>query len=376
MNENETHFEMNRDFDAQLVRDGTSVVVPLAEIELSPERHNVLNGIMEIRDEGREVGRYLVQQFLNGRRIIIMGEPATGNSALFFQLRSAASDNAARLGIPFDKKTGQYDFLLEMERRKRQRLGQTGKLEDDEFNERIYEGIMSSDIFEVPAVGGKDTVDRGRSALETVERNIANGTDTSSLIVALYHSPLVQAYGEYLRALVSEARPKKIFNLLDEYGMDIEGVERSLQNAKYVKDIFKLMANKDHIATIRQEVAREIADWHLNLQVQRLSLEDNSSPMDIIADRASGLRLVPTTPSDFRTLFSRFGINSSQQSELFFQKKAFDAQQDMTNQAIYMEWRFRDMLGIDSKSAIVAGNPFAPNKTIYDFTPLLRPAAA
>lgn len=375
MSENETHFDINPEGGTPNT-DGTPIV-PIEEIELTPERHNVLVGLLETRNEARSVGHYLVQQLLNGRRIIITGEPASGKSALFFQLLSAASENAARLGLPFDKKAGQYDFMLEMEKRRVERLGIKGKLEGEEFNERIYEGIMSSDIFEVPAVGEKDRVDRGRSAVERVERNMASGKDNKSLIVALYSSPLVQTYGEYIRTMILEAPIKKVFKLLDEYGMDIEGVERSRQNAKYVKDIFKLMANKDHIATIRQEVASEIADWHLNLQVQRLSLEDNSSPMDIIADRASGLQLVSTTPSDFRMLFSRFGIASSQQSELFFQKKAFDAQQDMANQAVYMEWRFRDMLGIDSDSAIVAGNSFAPNKTIYDFTPLLRsPSAA
>ncbi len=375
MSENETHFDINPEGGTPNT-DGTPIV-PIEEIELSPERHNVLLGLLETRNEGRSVGHYLVQQFLYGRRIIITGEPATGKSALLFQLLSAGAENANRLGLPFDKKTGLYDFMLEMERRRRERLGITGELEGEEFNERIYEGIMSSDIFEVPAVGEKDKADRGRSAVERVERNIASRTDAESLIVSLYSSPLVQTYGEYIRTLISDAPAKKVFKLLDEYGMDIEGVERSRQNAKYIKDIFKLMANKDDIAGIRQEVSREIADWHLNLQVQRLGLEDKSSPMDIIGDRSFGLQLVTASPSDFWRLFSRFGIDSSQQTELFFQKKALDAKQDMANQAVYMEWRFRDMLGIDSDSAIVAGNSFAPNKTIYDFTPLLRsPSAA
>lgn len=375
MTENEHRLDESNEI--AFLGEGNTAFVPLQEIELSPERHNVLGGLLEIRDEGRNLGQYLVQQFLAGRRIIIKGEPSTGKSALFFQLLAASSENAEHLGLAFDKRSGQYDFILEMERRRRKRLGQGGKLEDEAFNERIYEEMMKSDIFEVPAVGSKGTADRGRSAEEHVERNIANGSDSRSLIVSLYNSPLVQTYGEYLRTIISEAPVKRVFRLLDEYGMNIEGVLKSNQNAKYIKEVFKLMANSEHIRNIRQEVSTEIADWHLDLQVQRLAHQDYNSPLDIIADRGTGLHLVPVEPSDFRTILAKFGIKSTTQSEMFFQKKAFDARQDMANQAVYMEWIFRDKLGLGSDKAIVAGNPYDPRKTVYDFTPLLSnlPAA-
>lgn len=348
------------------------VDIPLSEIAIDPERFNVLSGLIEIRDTGRDIGPYLVQQFLQGRRLIITGEPATGKSALFFQILSSAKENADRLGIPFEKKTGQYDFVLELERRRRERLGLTGKLEDDEFNERIYNEIMTSDIFEVPAVGSKEKVDRGRSAVERVERNIASGRDNRSLLVSLYVSPLVQSYGEYIRAAVSHAPLKDVFRLLDKYGMDIEGVERSMHNAKQVKDIFSLMATGSHIANIRKEVINEIGDWHLEKQMENLNSNNPTSPIDIIEARAQGMSIVPLLPSDYSIVFSKFGVERTGTSEPFFERKAGIAKQQMVDQAVYMEWRYRDHLGIGPEKAIIAGNPFASKKTVYDFKPLLR----
>ncbi len=347
-------------------------LIPLSEIEINPERHNVLYGLMEIRDEGRDTGKFLVQQFLGGKRVIITGEPATGKSGLFFQLLSSAQENAQRLGIPFEKSVGQYDFVLEMERRLRKKNGQEGKLEDDSFNDRLYGEMMKSDIFEVPAVGSKELVDRGRSAVEKVERNIASGQDNKSLLVSLYSSPLVQTQGESVRAAVASAPAKKVFKLLDTYGMDIEGVRRSLQNANYIKDIFRLMANREHIATIRREVIEEITDWHLQMQLDMLRNDTSVTPPDIIREKSAGIQLVPATADDFRNLYQKFGIESSDQSEMVFGKRAEESIEQMMDQAVYMEWRYRELLGIGSDRALIVGNTYKDIKTVYDLKPLIR----
>lgn len=346
--------------------------IPLSEIEVNPEKFNVIAGLTETRNEGRDVSKYLVSKSLGGKRIVVMGEPSTGKSSVLYQLVSCVKENAERIGIPFNPELGLYDIELAREKQKRRHNDGMGNLEGEAFNKRLVDVFMQSTHCEVPGVGLKDERDRGRSAVETIMENIGKGYDNDSILVALPCNRSLQIYGSLLRPHIASLNPDEVFDNLEIHGVNIVGLPKTERVARIIQAMFEKMGKEEHIRKIRDEEREIISSWSLIKEQEELK-KIGDVDYDIFKERSHGMNLPPTgSEKKLNEIYRSFGIGDSPSTSRILQFRDMNARIDTLQQAIKMEDDFRNVYGVDKDRGIVAYNPMQSSEVVIDLSPFFE----
>jgi len=302
---------------------------PMSETTISkdslidPEIEPVLANLMELRDEGREVGSYLVESALHDiDNILVFGEPGNGKTKVMTELKSAIERNASARGIEVTVSMLFYDdFLAQMEGefgprnrwsrekwimlnermhnaiRDQQESAREKTLKDLKYDTTVLEQLEESwgkscdwsedqlteyesaqfeyqknklvehpqrwiNLIEVPGVGSIKERDRGVSTSRQLFADARDIGDTICMLVPRIR--LVQARTSMIRASVADGSmtEAEIVEWLSFHSIVLEGNWDPKEAGRRVKGLLKKAAQAHHIAKIRKEELDKIHAWN------------------------------------------------------------------------------------------------------------------
>lgn len=346
------------------------------EIQLDPESENVIDGLMEARDEGRHAGKYAVASILNGRRVGFIGEPGNGKTTLMLQAVHAAQRNAERLGIEFNPRIGQYDTVLAELRDKEGSPDEWDKSAWGKLNQRLTDVFRASNVFEDPGVGYVREKDRGVTAYENLISG-ASGESDETVLVYITRNPLLQFKSALLRPHISTLKDwSEVFPQLEKHKIEILGVNRDKKGARTIQKMFGNMGRGNHIEAIKKEEDSKIARWTEEI-AQGLTVGEDymfKDDKDYLSTMAIGIRTPNVSMNDaFRQIYGEFDIEEFDGFEESINMRARGAEEQMKLQILYMEGKMRRM-GMGKENALLCHNPYTPEKNIIDLAVLQRVA--
>ena len=339
----------------------TQSEIPLSEIEVDPEKYNVLASVYDIRPLGRDLPKFIVKSALDGKRLGYFGSSGVGKTTLMTQVIACARENARNLGVVYDHSMAQYDLVLSATK---------DKDEGDQFNKELEEAFSRVKNFENVGVGRTDVKNRGKKALHKKIKKMAAGEDTNTILIGLPQVLTNQIHSSYLRAEIENMHPDELFAYMETHNIDVQGIPKTRLYAAGIIEKYQEMGKRDHIEAIGKEEDGLIAEWALAKQVREMRYGGDNPP-SILEERASGLVVPSTLNADvIRKIYSDFGMPEDFSD--FTVKKAVES---FTAQAIRMEYVFQDEYGIGPDRGIIAASPWQSGKVVLDLSPYFHEAA-
>lgn len=339
----------------------TTPEIPASEIVIPAERYSVLSTVYDVRPQGRDLPKFLIQKALEGKRLGYFGSSGVGKTTLMTQVVACARENAENLGIFYDPTMAQYDLVLSATQ---------DTEEGDIFNEELEEAFSKVTNFENVGVGRTDVKNRGKKALQHILEKMSSGEDTNTVMIGLPQVLTNQIHSSFLRSEIENMHPDELFDYLERHNIDIQGIPKTRMYAARIIEKYQEMGKREHIEAIGREEDGLIIDWALDIQVKAMRFQGDNTP-SILDERAIGMVVPSTLNSEIiRQIYREFDM-----PENFSDFTVKSAVESYTSQAIRMEFMFQDEYRLSPDRGIVAASPWQSGKVVLDLSPYFRQAA-
>ncbi len=341
------------------------------EIRLDPERHSTIHGLLEVRDEGRNVGQFVVDQVAAGKRLVVMGEPGSGKTTLIGEVIDALETSGRKV----NRSVSFYDeHLAKAEQQWSARDEWTPEIWKA-FNEQMYQDLGNANFVEFPAVGKKDPRDRGVTTFEMMAQDAADGIGPDTVFMFVTCNRFLQMWSGLLRQHILEQAPENVLSELAKFNLQTKGIPAGDKGGVLIQGLFRRMGQLEHMKTIRGEELEKIGAWldQETSDALRESAKDpnvaNPGPYDIYNEKIAGMRKPPHITGEMvRGIYADFGIDISRDVRAVSDKVAGDMVEAALQQAADRERLFREDYGLDKNRAIIVHNPFNSAPKVIDLS--------
>ena len=338
------------------------------EIRLDPERHSTLHGLLEVRDKGRNVGQFIVEQVAAGKRLVVMGEPGSGKTTLIGEVVSAIEESGRKV----NRIVSFYDeHLAGAELRWGLRDEWTPEIWKA-FNVQMYKDSRNASFVEFPAVGKKDPKDRGVTAFEMMAKDAADGIGPDTVFIFVTCNRFLQAWSGLLRQHILDQAPEDVLSELAKFNLQAKGIPGGDKGGVLIQGLFRRMGQAEHMRIIRDEERDEIGEWFdketsdiLQESVNNPNTTKIPGPYDVYNNRTAGMRKPPAITGEMmRSVYAKFGMVGPD-VEGASDKRVEGMVEAALQQAVHREQLFREY-GLEKNKTIIVHNPFnsAPPRVI------------
>lgn len=361
--------------------------------ELSPEmikidsEAGVLKAVINAFDADGFTGEKIVYKLLTAKkRAVILGLPGAGKSTLLFQISDMVENNARNLGINKSTSFSLYDNFLKADE---QRLGlnrdEWGAMMWTNFNYKIYNQIKTEmhanrevslidcehdnnseidlrvvEFVELPAVGNTILKDRGVTAVRELARDVASQPiyNRDTLFIYLAGNPILQRRAGLLRAHIAETPDEKVLDELRKWNVTVKGLPEGVQSGKQIKSAFRKMAQQRYIDIINREESNKRKAW----------LDDPKNYSSLLKKRKN---LIPPPSIDAAVIDEMFKVANIrfQESDPYVERLIKNANEEIIEQALYMDHIFRDEWKLSSDDALILYNPPISSEIVININP-------